>query len=164
MTLINRPTPTIRDAMTRLFDEALWRPVWLRELEAELLPALDVYTTPEAVVAKVALPGVQPEDVDVAIADELVTISGRFSAPAEGEEVGYSHRELGHGAFSRHFSVPVPIKPAAASAIFEDGLLTITVPRAEEIRPTHLKVEIAPKQAAMEAADIGSPGGPVLPR
>ncbi len=62
MTLIRRPSPfdlvSVRDAMERLFDDCLFRPIWVVSPEPEIMPPLDVYMTPEAVVAKVALPGV----------------------------------------------------------------------------------------------------------
>ena len=82
MTLIRRPTPlsemvSLRDAMEQLFDDRFFRPIWIGNGERQVAPALDLYATPEAVIAKVALPGVKPEDVDVTIGDDLVTITGR---------------------------------------------------------------------------------------
>lgn len=148
MTLIRRPSPftdlvSLRDTMERLFDERLFRPTWLGNGEREAAPALDLYTTPEAIVAKVALPGVKPEDVDVTIGDDLVTISGSFKEEKETTEAGYVHKELSHGSFSRSFSIPTAIKGEAVTASFKDGLLTLTLPKAEEVKPKHIKVEVA---------------------
>jgi HSP20 family protein len=146
MTLIRRPSPlaelvTFRDAMERLFDDRLFRPLWPANVEHETAPALDLYTTPQAVIAKVALPGVKPGDVDVSIGDDLVTITGSFKEEKESTEAGYVHKELSHGSFSRSFSIPTAIKTEAATASFKDGLLTLTLPKAEEVKPKHVKVE-----------------------
>jgi len=101
-----------------------------------------VYTTPEAVIAKVALPGVKPEDVDVTIGDGHVTIGGAFKEEKETSEAGYVHKELSQGKFSRSFSLPTAINAEAAKAQFKDGLLTLTLPKTEEVKPKHVKVQV----------------------
>jgi HSP20 family protein len=147
MTLMRRYSPlgdvvTLRDAMDRLFDERFLRPITRLDGERDASPALDVYTTQEAVIAKVALPGVRPEDVDVAIADDLVTVRGSFDEQTETTEAGYLHRELSRGAFSRSFALPIAVKAESTTATFKDGLLTLTLPKTEEVKPRHVKVEV----------------------
>lgn len=146
MTLVRRPTPlsdlvSFQDVMDRLFDERFFRPMWMADRERQAAPALDLYTTPEAVIAKVALPGVKPEDVDVTIGDDVVTISGTFKEEKETSDAGYVHKELSQGTFSRSFTLPTAIKADAAKAEFGNGLLTLTLPKSEEVKPTHVKVE-----------------------
>ena len=146
MSLIRRPAPmfdlvSMREAMDRLFDDRLFRPLWLNEADREISPALDVFTTPESVIAKAALPGVKPEDVEITIADDLVTISGTFKEEKETTEAGYTHKELNRGSFRRSFAVPTALKADEAKALFKDGLLTLTIPRAEEAKPKHVKIE-----------------------
>jgi HSP20 family protein len=148
MTIIRRPTALADvvswpDAMERLFDERFFRPIWIGGSERRVAPALDLYTTPEAVIAKVALPGVKPEDVDVTVADDRVTISGTFKEEKETSEAGYVHRELSEGGFSRSFMLPTAIKADAATAQFRNGLLTLTLPKTEEVKPTHVKVQVS---------------------
>jgi HSP20 family protein len=148
MTLIRRPTPLVelvsfRDAMERLFDDRLFRPMWIGNGERKAAPALDLYTTPEAVIAKVALPGVKPEDVDVTVGDDLVRISGAYRLEKETSDAGYVQKELSQGTFSRSFSLPTAIKADAAKAEFKDGLLTLTLPKTEEVKPTHVKVQVS---------------------
>ena len=148
MTLIRRPTRIVdlvsfQDAMERVFDERFFRPMWVGDGERQAAPALDLYTTPEAVIAKVALPGVKPGDVDVTIGDDLVTISGAFKEEEETGEAGYVHKELSQGKFSRSFSLPTAIKADAAKAEFKNGLLTLTLPKTEEVTPTHVKVQVS---------------------
>lgn len=149
MTLMRRPTAlsevvTLRDAMDRLFDERFFRPLltWPVETGHDIIPPLDLYTTPDEVVAKVALPGVKPEEVDIAIADGVVTISGTFEEKEEETtEAGYVHREIRHGSFRRAFALPTAVKTDGAKAAFKEGLLTLTLPKTEERKPQHITVE-----------------------
>jgi HSP20 family protein len=146
MTLIRTPRVDVvsfRDAMERLFDERFFRPIWIGSGEQQAAPALDLYTTPEAVIARVALPGVKPEDVDVTISDELVTITGALKEEKETSDAGYVHKELSRGEFTRTFSLPTAIKADAAKAEFKNGLLTLTLPKTEELKPTHVKVQVS---------------------
>ena len=148
MTLIRRPTPlaelvSFRDAMERLFDERSFRPMWIGDGERQSAPALDVYTTPEAVIAKVALPGVKPEDVDVTIGDDLVTVSGAFKEVKETSDAGYVHKELSQGQFSRSFSLPTAVKADAAKAEFKDGILNVHIGKSEAAKPKAIEVKVA---------------------
>ena len=148
MTLMRRPTRMLdvvsfEDAMERLFDERFFRPLWIGTGERSVVPALDVFMTPDAVIAKVALPGVKPEDVDVTVGDDLVTICGSFQEEKETNDAGYVHKELSQGKFSRNFSLPTAVKADAAKAEFKDGLLTLTLPKTEEVKPTHVKVQVS---------------------
>ena len=146
MTLMRRPTPmadvvTLRDAMERLFDDRFFRPLWAWDEDREAIPALDLFTTPEAVIAKIALPGVKPEDIDVEIAGDVVTVRGSYKAETETTE-GYVRKELSRGELTRSFVLSTSVRPEAATAAFHDGLLTLTMPKTEEVKPRHLKVEI----------------------
>lgn len=147
MTLMRRHPPfadvvTLRDAVDRLFDERFFRPMFHGNGDRESAPALDVYTTPETVVAKVALPGVKPEDVEVTIADDLVTIRGTYQEATETTEAGYVVKELSRGTFERTFVAPTAIKADTATASFEDGLLVLTLPKTEEVKPKRVTVEV----------------------
>ena len=146
MALTRRPTQlpdllSVREAMERLFDDRFFRPLWLADAEREISPALDVYTTDTAVVAKAALPGVKPEDVEITVTEDLVTIAGTFMEETESKEAGYLHRELSRGQFRRSFTPPASFKADETKATFKDGVLTLTMPRAEEVKPRHIKVE-----------------------
>ncbi len=150
MTLMRRPSAlpevvSLRDAFDRLFDDRFFRPLltWPLEAETDIVPPLDLYTTPDAVIAKVALPGVKPEEVDISIADGLVTINGSFEETKETTEAGYVHKELRHGSFRRVFPLPAAVKTDQAKAAFKDGVLTLTLPKTEELKPQHIKVEMA---------------------
>jgi HSP20 family protein len=148
MALIRRQPPfselvSLRDAMERLFDDRFFKPMWVGDGERLAAPALDLYTTPETVIAKVALPGVKPEEVDVTIGDDLVTITGVFEEETETSGSGYVYKELSQGKFSRSFALPTAIKADAAKAEFKNGVLVLTLPKTEEVKPTHVKVQVS---------------------
>ena len=133
MTGLPLPAPFIeafREAMERLSD-------------GPLAPAIDLLTTTEAVVVKAALPGAKPEDVDITITDDLVTITGSFEDESQTPKGGHVHRELGHGSFSRSFFLPTGVKAEAAKAEIRNGLLTLMIPRTEEVKPTQVKVHVS---------------------
>jgi HSP20 family protein len=147
MTLMRRPSnlsdvATLRDAMERLFDDRMFRPLWQWNGDREVAPRLDLYTTAEAVIAKVALPGLKPDDVDVSIVDDVVTIQGSYKEEKETTETGYLMKELERGSFTRSFTLPTAVRVEAATAAYADGVLTLTLPKTEEVKPTHVKIEV----------------------
>lgn len=113
-----------------------------RLADGPLAPALDLYTTPEAVVAKVALPGVKPENVDVTVDEDLVTISGSAKRAWDTSVAGYVHKELSDGTFSRSFWLPTAVNAEGATASFRDGLLTLTLPKTEEVKTKRIRVKV----------------------
>jgi HSP20 family protein len=143
MTLMRRNSPfgellSLRQAMDRLFEDSFIRPGALGESQNQL--ALDVYSTEDAVVIEAALPGVRPEDVDIAVLGDTLTISGRTSEEKKSEESGYSYREIRRGSFSRSLTMPGGLDADRASAQFENGLLKLSIPKAEAAKPRQIKV------------------------
>lgn len=119
-----------REAMERLGD-------------GPLSPAIDLFTTTDAIIAKVALPGVRRENVDVTVGDDLVTIRGSGEGEPEPAAVNHIHRELSQGPFSRSFWLPTAVNGDGAIASLKDGLLTLTLPKAKESRGTLTKVPVS---------------------
>jgi HSP20 family protein len=131
---------TMQQAMDRLADEAYGRRGydWRRGQQTDILP-IDAYATPDELVIKASVPGVAPEDVEITIEGETLTIRGTTPAPLE--NVDYVIQERRHGTFSRTLTLNVPIKAEDAEAVFEHGVLTLTIPKAEEVRPKVIKVK-----------------------
>ncbi|MDP6347735.1 MAG: Hsp20/alpha crystallin family protein [Dehalococcoidia bacterium] len=132
----------LRHAMERLFDDGFFRPLRLREAEADgrYFP-LDVYHTPEAVVARAVLPGVRPEDVEISIDGNSLRISASSKEEGEVKDESYLRREWHRGTYARIVSLPEGLRGDQAEAVFEDGVLTLTIPKAEEIKPKIIKVK-----------------------
>ena len=97
--------------------------------------------TPDS-TAEVALPGVKPNDVNVTVEDDTLTIRGTYQHPAERNESGYVLHELGEGEFSRSLTLPGEITPEGIQAKFEDGLLKVSIPRSEAPRPRRIEAKV----------------------
>lgn len=143
MTLIRRTNPlgeliSLRQAMDRLFDDSLVRPRTYWSDEYQL--ALDIQTTPDTLVVEAAMPGVKPEDVDISVLGDTLTISGSSRDEQSKEEEGYTYREIRRGSFSRTVTLPGGLKTDAAQASFENGILRLTFPKAEEARPRQIRI------------------------
>jgi len=137
-----RDIVSLREAMDQLFEESFVRPrgEMLASRTAGAL-AVDMYETDEAVVVKTATPGVDPEDIDISITGDTLTIRGETKVDKEIEEENYLCRERRYGAFSRSLAIPVAIEADEAEAEFEDGVLTLTLPKAEEVKPKAIEVK-----------------------
>lgn len=137
-----RDMVSLREAMDRLFEDSLVRPGvgWPARAGAEVL-AVDVYETDDSVVVKTAVPGISPEDLDVSVTGDVLTIRGETKAEEEIKEDNYIRRERRYGSFSRSLTIPVPVVADKADAEFENGVLKLTLPKAEEIKPKAIKVK-----------------------
>jgi HSP20 family protein len=132
----------MRHAMDRLFDESFFRPLQLRErVDGGHYFPMDIYHTPEAVVARAVLPGLKPEDVEITIDRNVLTISGKSSGESDIKEESYLRREWHYGTFARTIALPEGLEGGKAEAVYENGVLTLTIPKAEEIRPKLIKVQ-----------------------
>jgi HSP20 family protein len=128
--------------MDRLFDDSFVRPraSWREEVgERTYRLPLDIYTTPEEIHITASLPGLTAEEVDIRIEGDSLTIKGELRPPLENVE--YLFQERAHGLFSRTLTLNVPVDAENAQAEFENGVLTLTVPRAEEAKPKTITVK-----------------------
>jgi HSP20 family protein len=143
MTLIRRTSPfgeflSLRHAMDRLMDDALFRPSNGSD-NARSMP-LDVYSTDDALVVEAALPGVKPENVDVSVLGETLTLTATTDEKRTSDEGGYHVQEVRRGRFSRTVTLPSGVKADAASATFENGLLRLSIPKAEQAKPRQIPI------------------------
>jgi len=133
---------SLRQAMDRLFEDSFVRPSRALETLGEVAaPALDVYQTASEIVVKAALPGVKPEDVSIDITGETLTVKGQSKADQEVKREDYLYQERRYGAFSRSVVLPGGLKTDKAEATMDDGVLTLTIPKAEEVKPKAIKVK-----------------------
>ncbi len=133
---------TLRDAMDRLFDEAFTRPWGLMGNGHGVgMPAVDMYQTDDDVVVKTAIPGIKPEDVQISVTGDTLTIKGELKEKNDNKQKAYQIREQRWGTFERTLSLPTDVKADKATADFENGVLTITLPKAEEVKPKTITVK-----------------------
>lgn len=103
--------------------------------------AVDVYQTPDSIIVKALIPGVQPGSIDISLTREMMTVSGSREDEREVEEDGYFQRELYWGAFSRTVLLPEEVDVDGADAQEKYGVLTIRLPKINKKRETKLKVK-----------------------
>jgi HSP20 family protein len=143
---------SLRDAMDRLLQDSFvggpFRSFWAATPNggARMPLPLDVYATADEVVLIAAVPGLRPEDIDITINQGTVTLSGKTPNVAQSEEAKnatwYLH-ELPHGAFTRSVTLPIEVDSAKADATFEQGILRLRLPKAEQAKPKQIKVRVA---------------------
>ena len=139
---------SLRDAMDRLFEESFIRPPSSRLLVpwgTEHL-AVDIIETEDEVVVKTAVPGVKPEDIDISIRDDTLTIKGETKMEEKVEKANLIRQERRYGAFSRTVGLPAGLSVDDAEAIFENGVLTLRIPKREESKPKIIKVKTSRKE------------------
>jgi len=131
----------LREAMDRLFEESFLRPGWFGSWETGtgVLP-VDVYETDDQVVVKAAVPGVKPEDIDVTLTGDVLTIKGEFKTEEKSEKRNYLRQERRYGSFCRQLTVPAGVNADKVKATFEHGVLTLEMPKAEAAKAKSIKV------------------------
>lgn len=142
MTLIRRAgfgdLLSLRQAMDRLFEESFVNPSTWQFGEGQLVP-VDVYTTTDDVVVQAILPGVKPEEVDITVEGNTLSISGDTSSTIPARE-GLLLQEIRRGRFIRTLTLPAGLEADKATATFEDGVLTLRIPKAEQVKPRQIKI------------------------
>jgi HSP20 family protein len=133
---------TLREAMDRLFEDSFVRtgPRWISaQGEARCDLALDVYTTDEELVITAVVPGMGPDDVNITIEGDTLTIRGELPAPME--NVNYIVQERSYGSFQRVLRLNIPVDADRAEASFDKGVLTLVIPKREEVKPRTIQIK-----------------------
>ena len=136
-----REMMTLREAMDRLFDDAFTRPLSLRDGWSASGPAIDMYQTNDEIIVKAAVPGMKADDVQINVTGELLTIKGEMKEQEEKKEKAWHIREQRWGSFERSVALPTAVVADKAKAEFENGILTVTLPKAEEVKPKTITVK-----------------------
>jgi HSP20 family protein len=134
-----REMMTLREAMDRLFDDAFTRPISMSG--GSVVPTIDLYQTEDEVVVKAALPGLKAEDVHISVTADVLTLSGEFKQDEERKDKTYHIREHRYGSFERSVMLPTDVQTDKAKADFENGVLTISLPKAETVKPKTINIK-----------------------
>jgi HSP20 family protein len=141
-----RDVMSLRDEMNRLFSRTLGD----GSSGTAWTPAVDIFDTKDAIVLKAELPGLSPDDIDIELDDNVLTLKGERRFQEEVEEGRYHRLERAYGTFQRSVTLPQGVQADKVTAEFDLGVLTVRVPKAEEVRPR--KVTVAAGSAASAAA------------
>ncbi len=154
---------SLRQAMDRLFQEAFVRPGGFTAASGQggMGLALDLLEDDENLVVTAGLPGVKPEDIEISVQGDLLTIRGEARAESESGKGQYHRRERSYGSFFRQIQLPVRVQSESAEARFENGVLTLRLPKAEEARERRIAVRSAPGRNASREIPAGPGQGEV---
>ncbi|HEY2994166.1 MAG TPA: Hsp20/alpha crystallin family protein [Methylomirabilota bacterium] len=131
----------IQGEVNRLFDTFLGRPMTGPSGHA-WLPAVDMHETKDDLVLNVELPGVSEKDVTVSITGDLLSIKGERRWNDEAKDRQYLHTERAYGQFERLVQLPMAVQADKVKASYRDGVLQITLPKAEELKSREIKIDI----------------------
>lgn len=134
-----REMMTLREAMDRLFDDAFTRPISLSG--GSVVPAIDLYQNDDEVFVKAALPGLKADDVQISVTADVLTLRGEFKQETEQKKTTYHIREQRFGSFERTVMLPTDVQSDKAKADFENGVLTVTLPKAETVKPRTISIK-----------------------
>ena len=130
----------LRRTVDRLFDtynpDREWQgtPLWGL--------ALDVVENKDEFVVKASIPGINPDDLDISYTDDTLTIKGEIKSDNEVKEDQYHLRERRYGTFARSISLPTKVKGDAIEASYQNGVLTLRLPKADEVKPKRIAIKV----------------------
>jgi HSP20 family protein len=151
----------LREAMDRMFDDSFLRSTMSTGRAASF--PIDLAETDQGFLLRATLPGVGPEDVQITIHGDTLTIRAESKAQEERKEENWLIREQRSGQYQRLISLPAPVDPDQAQAGFKDGILELTLPKAEQARPRQIKISGAPERPPVTgpgSAGENGKGGP----
>ena len=145
-----RGVTTLQDQINRLFNEAFDR----TSDEANLTtwaPAVDIYETEHELVVKADIPEIKPEELDIRVENNILTIRGERKFEKKVSENNYLRVERSYGSFSRSFSLANTVNAEAIKADYKNGVLTLSIPKREEAKPKQIKVNVETPASAVAA-------------
>ena len=145
-----RGVSTLQDQINRLFNETFDR----SSEEANLTPwapAVDIFETEHELVVKADLPDIKPEELDIRVENNVLSIRGERQFEKNVNENNYLRVERSYGAFSRSFSLASTVNAEAIQADYNNGVLTLSIPKREEAKPKQIKVRVETQTAAAVA-------------
>jgi HSP20 family protein len=147
-----RGSNTLQEQINRLFDGAFERGVEESNLTT-WAPAVDISENEHELVVRADLPGIDAKDLDICVENNVLTIRGERKFEKNVSQENYLRVERAFGSFSRSFSLANTVKPEGIKADYQNGVLTLNIPKREEAKPKQIKVNIGvPKMAAAAAS------------
>ena len=130
----------VQSEVSRLFDTFFGRSA--RAQDRAWTPAADMYETKDELVIKVDLPGMSEKDVQVTITGDLLSLKGQRAEPEAMQPEQYFGAERWTGRMERIFQLPIPVQADKVRAAYRDGVLTVTLPKMESVKPKEIKIDV----------------------
>ena len=138
---MDREMSDLQSEMGRLFDGFFGRGDQVPGRERMWAPAVDVYATNDELVVKAELPGISEKDINLSITGEMLTLRGERRWEGQDKQEDHLRIERWYGKFERTLSLPFPIQPDKVKATYKDGVLAVTLPKADQVRPREIKID-----------------------
>jgi HSP20 family protein len=132
----------IQSEMSRLFDGFFGRSAASPGFDRVWTPAADMYETKDELVIKADLPGMSEKDVQVTITGDLLSLKGQRAEPEAMQPEQYFGAERWTGRTERIFQLPIPVQADKVRAAYRDGVLTVTLPKMESVKPKEIKIDV----------------------
>ncbi len=132
---------SLRDAMNQLFEESFVAPSFTRRGQG-FVPALDLSETDDAFLVEATVPGLKPEDLEVTVENNVLTIKGEMRQETEDRKRNYHRVERRYGQFQRTIALPSTVKADQIQASLSNGILRLEIPKAEEVKPRRIAVNV----------------------
>jgi HSP20 family protein len=146
-----RGVSNLQEQINRLFNESFDRSSEEGNLTT-WAPAVDILETEQNLVVKADLPDIKPEELDIRVENNILTIRGERKFEKKVNENNYLRVERSYGSFSRSFSLANTVNTEAIQADYKNGVLTLSIPKREEAKPKQIKVRVETPVAAAAAA------------
>ena len=148
-----REIASVRRVMDNLFDDSMM-PRWYQiEKDDTLVPPVDMLETDKEIIVKAVLPGVSKDGLNVDILGDTLTIRGETKSEKEEKKEHYIYRESHHGTFTRSITLPEGLEMGKGKAEIENGVLTIKIPKAENLKPKSIKIEVKKEEQSLKEAE-----------
>lgn len=162
-------TESVRRQLDRMFDDFAPLQEAVKRSEPTWTPAVELSSNDAEFVLRAQLPGINAKDLDVQVGRNAIALSGEHKFEQKTEEKGYFRSEFRYGKFQRVISLPAPVQNDQVKADFKDGVLTLTLPRLQAVKPSVVRINLAgadadaalPADAAQEAPAQSSETGDV---
>ena len=136
-----REMMSLRNEFDRLFENFMDLPQFHENRGLDWGLALDVAENDNNYTIKASVPGINPDDIDITLTDNVLTIKGEFKEENTVEEEKCHLRERRSGSFGRSVTLPVSVNADAVEANYDNGVLTLTIPKAEEVKPKRISIK-----------------------
>jgi HSP20 family protein len=137
-----RDVSDIQHEVNRLFDSFFGRPSQTTSRERAWMPAIDMYETKDELVVAAELPGLNEKEIHLSITGDMLTLKGERQWNKDVKQDNYYRGERWFGKFERALPLPVPVQADRVKATYRDGVLTVTLPKVEEIKPKEIKIDL----------------------
>jgi HSP20 family protein len=159
MTIVRRPSPfgelmSLRSAMDRLFEDSFVGRSFGQGYDSMTPLPLDVTRTADELVVEAALPGIKPDDVDITIEDGTLSIRGEFREEQRTGQGESLVQEIRRGTVARSITLPTGLEADKTSATFENGVLTLRIPKAESVKPKQIRISPMVEGSATERKTV----------